>query len=167
MERMSMSLLERISSRSNRILVWIGGIFLIAMIVLTCANIILRLVHKPVSGTYELMGFFGAVVAAFALGYTQIQKGHIAVDVLVQSFSSKVRRGLTGINSLLCFLFSVLCAWQLAKKAGVLWRTGEVTETLQVIYYPFTYAVAFGCALLALVFIADLFKALFEKGSEK
>jgi hypothetical protein len=30
-----------------------------------------------------------------------------------------------------------------------------VTETLRIVYYPFTYAVAFGCFSLALVFLVE------------
>ena len=38
-------------------------------------------------------------------------------------------------------------------------RTGEVTETIRIIYYPFTLAVAFGCLVLSLVLLTDLLKA--------
>lgn len=130
------------------------------MIVLTCANIISRLVWVPIIGTFEMMGFFGAIVTAFALGYTQLKKGHIAVDVLVNTFSERVRNILTLINNFICCLFFVLAAWQLAVKAGTLMETGEVTETLQVIYYPFTYAVAFGCLVLSLTLMTDLLRGI-------
>jgi len=132
----------------------------VAMIVLTCANIISRLVWVPIIGTFEMMGYFGAIVTAFALGYTQLKKGHIAVDVLVNTFSERVRKILTLVNNFICCLFFVLAAWQLAVKAGTLMETGEVTETLQVIYYPFTYAVAFGCLVLSLTLMTDLLKGI-------
>ena len=152
--------LQKISLLANKILVWVGGVVLVAMIALTCGNIILRLVWVPIRGTFELMGFFGALVTAFALGYTQLKRGHIAVDVLVNTFSAGKQRFLRGVNSLICLAFAALCAWQLAVKAGVLQRSGEVTETLRIIYYPFTFLVALGCAVLALVFLVDLFKSL-------
>jgi len=76
-----MELLDKISRVLNEILIWIAGVSLVTMILLTCANIFLRLVWMPVKGTYELMGFFGAIVTAFALGYTQIKRGHIGIDI--------------------------------------------------------------------------------------
>ena len=155
-----MNALEKISLILNRVMIWIGGFFLIAMIMLTCANIFLRLVWVPVKGTYELMGFFGAVATAFALGYTQIKKGHISVDILVLSFSKKTRRMLNVINSLICMAFFAFVSWQIAKYAGVLWSTGEVTQTLRIIYYPFIYAVSAGCGVLALTFLVELFKSI-------
>ncbi|NCO61249.1 TRAP transporter small permease subunit, partial [bacterium] len=75
-----MDLLFGFARWANKALMMVAGCFLVAMIVLACANIFLRLVWLPISGTFELMGYFGAVVTAFALGYTQMSKGHIAVD---------------------------------------------------------------------------------------
>ena len=155
-----MRALEKISRALNRLLVFIGGFFLVSMIVLACANIFSRLVWVPIRGTFELMGYFGAVVTAFALGYTQIHKGHIAVDVLVNTFSKQTRRIIHIINHLIAAGFFGLAAWQISIKATTLLRTGEVTETLRMIYYPFTYAVALGCIVLALVLVTDLLKLL-------
>ena len=162
-----METLDRISELLNRVLTWIGGFFLTGMIVLTCANIIFRMVWIPIRGTFELMGYFGAIITAFALGYTQINRGHIAVDVIVLRFSEKTRRILHSINSLICTVFFALVTWQIAKYATTLWKTGEVTETLRIIYYPFTYGVALGCALLSLVFLTDSLKSVLEKREEK
>ncbi|MEW5725307.1 MAG: TRAP transporter small permease [Thermodesulfobacteriota bacterium] len=159
-----MNFLEKISQSLNRLLVFAGGLVLLGMIGLTCANIFLRLVFAPVPGTFELMGYFGALATAFALGYTQVKKGHIAVDVLVDAFPARVKVLLGLANSLICCLFFILVAWQLGVKARTLWVTGELTETLKIIYYPFTFAVALGCAVLALVLLAEFFKGLFLLG---
>jgi TRAP-type C4-dicarboxylate transport system permease small subunit len=158
-----MELLEKISVFLNRSLSWIGGVFLVGMIVLTCGNIVFRLVWVPIRGTFELMGYFGAIVTAFALGYTQMKRGHIAVDVLVNSFSDKRRKVVDTINYTVCFLFFGVAAWQIAIKATTLMNTGEITETLRIIYYPFTYGVALGCAVLSLVLFTDLIKSFIPK----
>ena len=155
-----MILLEKLNRQLNRTLVFIGGVFLVSMVVLTCANIVFRLTWVPIRGTYELMGFFGALVTAFALGHTQLKKGHIAVDVLINTFPSKTRRILSAVNGFICVFFFGIAAWQIAVKATTLMKTGEITETLRIIYYPFTYAVAFGCIVLVLVLFTDLLTAL-------
>ncbi len=155
-----MLILDRISHYLNLVLMSIAGLFLVAMIVLTCANVFLRLVWIPVSGTFELMGYFGAVVTAFAMGYTQIKKGYIAVDIVVLGFSKKIQKFLNAINAMICTGFFALVTWQICKYAANLRETEEVTETLQIIYYPFTYAVAVGCGALALVFFIAFLKTL-------
>jgi len=158
-----MEFLERVNRVLIRILMIVGGCFLVGMILLTCANIFFRIVWLPVRGTFELMGFFGAIIAAFALGYTQVRRGHIAVDILVNSFSKRTRRILDFLNSLICMLFFGIVSWQIATWATTLWETGEVSETLQIIFYPFVYAVALGFAILTLVLLVDFLKSLFPE----
>lgn len=155
-----MSQLEKITQRLVNLMALVGGVFLVGMVAITCANILTRVVWVPIRGTFELMGYAGAVVAAFALGYTQIKKGHVAVDVLVNKYPAWAKTLVHRINALLCLLFFIIVTWQIIKKANILMRTGEVTETLQIIYYPFTYAVAFGCFVLALVLVVELIRPL-------
>ena len=151
----------------NRMLLIAAGICLIAMIALTSANIVLRLLWVPVRGTYELMGFFGALVTSFALGYTQLQKGHIAVDILINSFPRRTKRILEAINGIAIMVFFSVMAWQISRKAWVLHTTGEVTETLRIIYYPFTYGVALGCGFLAMVFLWELVRVFTTEEGKK
>ncbi len=155
--------LDKVNRVLNQVLMRMACFFLVTMILLTCANILFRLVWVPVRGTFELMGYFGAITTAFALGYTQMKRGHVAVDILVLRFSRKTQRTLNGINHFVCMIFFALVGWQIAEYGTTLWNTGEVTETLRVIYYPFTYCVALGCATLSLVFMTDLLKSVFQK----
>jgi len=158
-----MRVLEKISQILNRTFVLIAGAFMAAMILVTCANIFLRIVWVPIKGTFELMGFFGAVATAFVLGYTQLKKSHISVDILVNRFSPRIRTVFNGINYFVCMVFFAVLGWQISGLAGNLWKTGEVTETLRIVYYPFTYGVALGCFLLALVLLVDFLKLFFTK----
>lgn len=159
--------LDKISNLLNQVLLWMAGFFLVAMILMTGANIVIRIFWMPIRGTYELMGYFGAIVTAFALGYTQAGRGHIAVDILVLRFSQKIRRILNGINYFICMVFFAIVGWRIALYAETLWKTGEVTETLRIIYYPFTYGVSLGCFVLALVLLVDFLKLLLEKKGDK
>jgi len=155
--------LDKVTQALNQALIWFAGCFLVIMILLTCANILLRLVWVPIRGTYELMGYGGGIVTAFALGYTQMKRAHVAVDILVLRFSKRVQSILHGVNDLICMIFFAVVAWQIAKYATTLWKTGEVTETLHIIYYPFTHGVALGCAMLSLVFLTDFLKRVLRK----
>jgi len=158
-----MGVFEKFYRILNQVFIWSAGLCLAAMILMTCANIFLRVVWVPLKGTYELMGYFGAMVTAFALGYTQMKKAHIAVDVLVTLFKPKVQLILQGINSLICTIFFSIAGWQISQYATTLWKTGEVTETLLIAYYPFAYGVAGGCLLLALVMLVEFLKLLFAR----
>jgi len=157
-----MVVLDKISNFLNQALLWVAGLFLLAMIMITGANIVIRLFWVPIRGTFELTGYFGAIVTALALGYTQIKRGHIAVDIVVLRFSENTQRILHAVNHLVCMAFFSIVTWQVFKYASTLRETGEVTETLQIIYYPFTYAVALGCLILAFTFLVDFLKSIIE-----
>ncbi len=156
-----MELLSRINKFLNMALTLTGGVFLVGMILLTCANIFSRQIYVPIPGTFELMGYAGAVVTAFALGYTQFTNGHISVDVLVNMYPRPLKRLVTLINTGVCCGFFCLAAWHVMQKALTLKRVGELSETLRIIYYPFALAVAFGCLILCLALFTDFLKALF------
>ena len=65
-----MALLDKITQWLINVLTLVGGVFLVGMITITCANILSRILWLPIRGTFELMGYAGAIVTAFALGYT-------------------------------------------------------------------------------------------------
>jgi TRAP-type C4-dicarboxylate transport system permease small subunit len=163
-----MDLLMRVNKFLNKLLTLTGGALLVGMILLTCANIFIRQLYIPIRGTFELMGYAGAVVTAFALGYTQFTNGHISVDVLVNTYPKPLKRLASLINNGICCVFFACTAWYVFLKALNLKSVGEVSETLNIIYYPFAYAVAFGCLILALALLTDFFKGLLlKKDGEK
>ena len=143
---------------------WVSAAAVAGMMVLTCMDIILRIFRHPIPGTYEMVGFLGAVFAAFSLGYTSVHRGHIAVDFLVQKLPGRFQSLVDGVNALICTVFFGLLARQCVVYAADLKTFGEVSMTLQMPIYPFVYGIAAGCGLLALVlavrFLKDLAVAL-------
>lgn len=138
----------------------LAGIFLVAMMLLACANMVLRAIWVPVQGTFELMGFMGAVVAAFSLAFAQRQKSHIAVGLLLKRFPPIIRRLADAATSLISCGFFALAGLETYKWATFLVQTGEMSETLRIVYYPFVFAAAAGCLALAFVLLVDTLKTL-------
>jgi len=161
-----MDFLRNISAGLDKVLAFVAGISLAIMITLTVSNIVLRQVWLPIKGTFELLGLFGAVTAAFALAYTQRQNMHIAVTILVDRFPPRVKRLLNIINAILCGGFFGLAAWRITVWSSTLVTSGELTETLQMPFYPFVYATALGCASLAFLFLVELLGYAFGKDKE-
>jgi TRAP-type C4-dicarboxylate transport system permease small subunit len=162
-----MRILEKISNRLNRWFIWVGGASLLTMIGIACANMVMRPLGTPLKGTYELVGFTGALTIAFALGYAQITRAHIAVDILATRYSKRTLRVMNSISSLMGTIFFILVAWQVSTFATTIWKRGETSETLRIIYHPFIYAVALCCLLLAFVLFMDLLKSLSPEKEEK
>ena len=127
------------------------------MMSLTCANILLRQFGFPVRGTFEIMGFLGAVIFALSLGYSHEKKEHLYVSIFFDRFPDVIKKTAQIINSFVCIGFFSLLSWQLFKKAVVLKNVHEVSETLRISYYPFILVFSFGVAVLVLLFIYELF----------
>ncbi len=159
--------LEKISNLLNKWFLWMGGAALLLMIGIACANMLLRPLGAPLKGAYELVGFLGALTIALALGYAQISGSHIAVDVLTTHYSKKMQRMINAISSFLCMIFFVLVSWQTAVFATTIWKRGETSETLRIIYHPFVYLVSICCGLLALVLLVDFLKSFATEEREK
>lgn len=162
-----MGVFEKISNLLNKWFIWVGGMALLIMIGIACANMIMRPLGAPLKGAYELVGFLGALTVAFAMGYTQITRSHIAVDILSTRYSKRTQQIMNSLSSFLCMIFFILVAWQVAVFATTIWKRGETSETLRIIYHPFVYLVAICCGLLALVLFIDFLKSLAPEKGEK
>ncbi len=152
--------LDKLSDIVAKVLTALAGIILVAMMFLACANMVFRAVWVPVQGTFELMGYMGAVVAAFSLAFAQRQKSHIAVGILLKRFPTTIRRLADAGTSLISCVFFALAGIETWKWAAFLVQTGEVSETLQIIYHPFVFATSAGCLALAFVLFVDMLKTL-------
>jgi len=157
----ALALLDTLCASLSRVLLALGGLFLVAMVALACANMFMRgALNAPIRGTYEMMGFLGALVCALALAPTQIQKGHIALTMFQGLLPRRVEQLVDALSHLACGLFFLLAAWRTALFGFSLIEFGELSEDLHIIYHPFVFAVALGCAVLALTLARDLLHAL-------
>lgn len=139
--------------RLQKLFIAAGGVALVSMMLLTIADIIARSFFTPIVGTVELLGLMGAVAASFALGYTQIHDGHLAIDILVERLM--MRRTTRRFNSVLFSLFFFAVGVYLLYTSWILCRTGELSETLQIIFYPFVIATAVGFFSLCAALVMD------------
>jgi len=140
----------------SRILNWVAGWSLVGMMGLTCADIALRLFRHPILGTYEVAGFLGAVVASFAMAQTTIERGHVAVQVVVTRFSPRVQEVIYLITHLLSLLLFALLAWECIRYGNDLRTSGEVSMTLQLPFFPVLYGIALSAAIVCLVLLVDI-----------
>lgn len=153
-----MQLLSRISgwvSQAANGLNFVSCAAVVIMMLLTCGDVILRLLRHPIPGTYELVGYLGAIVVAFSLAYTSVEKGHISVELLVERFPRRLRGLVEGIGTLAGAVFFAIVSWQCLIYGKDLKASGEVSLTLEVPIYPFAYGIALGCAALTVVLIFE------------
>ncbi|HOE62312.1 MAG TPA: TRAP transporter small permease [Candidatus Sumerlaeota bacterium] len=161
-----MNALEKLNRILTGVLAIFAGVSVIALMLLAAGNVIMRLFGFPYSGTYEMVGFLGAIVAAFALGYTQVKKEHVMVDLFSRKYPPLLKRFVDAASYLLVMAFSSLAAYAIFESGRVLKRKEEVSETLKIIYYPFVYAVALGFAVMAISLLIDFLGTIFRGEGE-
>jgi TRAP-type C4-dicarboxylate transport system permease small subunit len=138
---------------------YVASISVMIMMLLTSADVLLRLFGHPIPGTYELIGFLGAILISFSMAYTSIEKSHIAVEIFVERLPRRVQYALEGIVSLIsCVLFGII-TWQCQIYALDLKQSGEISMTLGIPVYPFVAGIAIGCGLLCIVLLFDFIKS--------
>lgn len=161
-----MRYLELLTNILNKILMILGGIAVLALMTLATGNVVLRVFHLPFRGAYEIVAFLGAIVIAFALGYTQRRKDHIIVEILTERFPKKLQKGVDTFAYLVITLFFAIVSWQIFVWGMKIYVSHEVSETLKVIYHPFVFAVALAFAVVSLTAFVDFLKNIFAPGEE-
>jgi len=125
---------------------------------LTIADVVLRLLGRPIVGTYELVAQGGAIAIGLSLPLTSWVRGHIYVDSFVARLPRTPRAILNIVTRLLVLALFLLLGWNLIKYALDLRSAGEVTPTLRVPFFPVALGVGVSCLIECLVMVADIVK---------
>jgi len=139
----------------------VGLAILLLMMFLTVGDVVGRyFFNAPISGTFELTNFMLALVVFFSIGYTQLRRGHISIDVVVSRFSPRAQAVIDSITYLFSLGLFSLVTWQSAVYASRLFEGHNVSGVLSLPVYPFVITVAFGSLLFCLVLLVDLLSSL-------
>ena len=142
----------------SRFLNIIAGISLTFLMLLTITDVILRGFKSPVPGTFEMVAFAGAVVIGFSVPLTSWLRGHIFVDFFILKFSQKGRDIFNIATRCVVIMLFFLIGWNLIKFGIDLQKSGEVSLTLQMPFYPVAYGVGVCCFVQCLVLVCDIVK---------
>ena len=138
-----------------KILRVIGGFCLASMMALTCVDVVLRACGRPIFGSIDVVQFLAVIVLAAAMPYTQTQRGHVGVSLLVEKLGTRGQAIVDMITHLVSLIIFFIVSWQMWLYASELWEKGEVSMTIEIPKYPFLYVVA-GCfGILCLTLLVD------------
>jgi TRAP-type C4-dicarboxylate transport system permease small subunit len=139
---------------------------LLAIMLLTCLDVSMRYFFgRPIAGTYDLVSLLGAVLASFAMPFTMLQKGHVAVEILVQSLSRGKQLIIETVTHILGILLFLVLVWQSIALARDMKAAGEVTPTLLVPFYPILYCMAICFLALCLAILVNLLNIWVKRAS--
>jgi len=138
-----------------------GAAVLFIMMLLTTGDVIGRyLFNSPIMGTFELTEFLMVCLVFCSLAYTQSQRGHVAVDILVSRFPKFVQDVFKIINYLMTLLVLILITWMSIERGFEVKAGHDCSGTLLIPVYPFVFAVAVGSAAMGLEIVVSLIKTI-------
>ena len=140
---------------ASRKLNYISGVALTLMMCLVFFNVVFRLVWRPILGTYEFTALLASVTIAFALAHCAAQKGHVAISLFTDRLPKRVQGICEAVVGAIGTILFLTLSWQSVIYAGVIRRSGEVSFTTEVPFWPFILGIAFGFLMLAIVNFID------------
>lgn len=130
---------------------------LFAMILLTCLDVSMRyFFSRPITGTYDLVSLMGAVIAAFAMPYTMLEKAHVSVEILIKALSNRKQLVIETATHAAGIILFLILVWQCIVLALDMKAAGEVTPTLLLPFYPIVYCMAACFFVLSLAILVNL-----------
>ena len=145
---------------TSSVLAVAAGSSLTFLMLLTMADVVLRILGRPIVGTYELVAVSGALVVGLSLPLTSWVRGHIYVDSFVSRLPRWARAAMNITTRVMVLALFFLIGWNLVRYGIDLRRAGEVTPTLRVPFYPVVFGVGGSCLFQCLVLVADIVKIL-------
>ncbi len=146
--------IKNVLQKTTRVLCYLGMLLLIPMMLLTSAEVVSRGVFSlPIPGTVELSSFLLAVFILLGIAYTQQQKGHVRVTILVSRLPEKVGAAFDLFTNLLCLFIVSIIVWQ---GWVVAFEEKAITDMLRIPDLPFRLLVCVAGISLWLEMFIDL-----------
>lgn len=134
-----------------------GGYILLCMMLLTTCDVIGRYIfNAPITGAYEITEVMMVTVIFLFIGYTQAEKAHISIDLVVRLLPKKLRMTIDLITHLLSLFIIILIAWMNILRCLELMRRNEVTAILYIPVAPFVLILAIGCLVYSIELIKNI-----------
>jgi TRAP-type C4-dicarboxylate transport system permease small subunit len=142
---------------------WIGVVGIIIMVVVTCADVLgAKLFLAPVPGSTEIISLIQVAAITFAVAATQRHRGHISVEMFVDTLPPRVRSLTKALTSFLGAIVFVLLIYESILLGNEYLKAGQVTATIQIPFYPFAYAFSLALLPIAIMLIVDCVQAVKE-----
>lgn len=134
-----------------------AGVVIVMAMLLVVANVIMRKIFKsPILGTPEFTGFFSVLVISLGLAYCLLVNAHIAVDFIVEKFSSRKQGIIDTVIGIVTFLFSCVFTWQIFEHASKVMNAGQLSPTTKFPFYIFIFIMGVCFLVFCLVYLIKI-----------
>lgn len=145
-----------------RLMAALAAAGILAMIVATCIDIVMRQLGQPMLGVVDIVQLTACVSGICALPYTTAVKGHVAVEFFFQRLPVAWRPWLDGLARLLIAVMFAFLAWRSWLYGNYMQEHDIGTMTLQLPMHWVMRLMSFSFAVTVLV----KFQHLLHPGKE-
>ena len=142
------------------IALWFGGIFLLALTLVTVIDGTMRTVFTaPILGGRDIAQFYLIFVVAASIAYSGRSGGQVVVE-LFGAAGDKITRWTDIAMKLIGFVMLLVLSWHLSVSGLEALEFGEASGTLQISYGPFMHISAIGILLYAIVLLVEIIQLM-------
>ncbi len=138
----------------------IAGVVLVVLVLVTLADVILRNFGYPITGSMEIIQYGGAIVFGFSVPFATFLKAQVQVDLITEKLKPGPQRIVSIVTRIIGILLFLFIAYNFFLYGGDVRRTGEVSSSFKIPYYPIVYALAFSFLLQSLTIVYDLIEVV-------
>ncbi len=142
-----------------RVVLWVAELALGLAALAVIVNVFGRYVFKiPLKGTVEIVQLLLVIIAYFSIAYTEVRKGHVTMNEVVDHFPRRIRRTLMRVMYFGAAAFMLIMGWRswilaMQHTEPVL----RVTDVLHLPIAPVVFVMAIGMVLFGLELLLNGF----------
>jgi TRAP-type C4-dicarboxylate transport system permease small subunit len=143
----------------------VGAFTLGAMMLVTVIDVSGRyFFSKPLDGSVELVGILLVIAGSWGLGFCQLLKGHVRINLLTDFFPERIQNIIMLLAYAIAISMTSVITWKTLQRTYLYYHKtlGATTERLSMPYWPFMLALAIGMGWICFIFIIDFIKTLRE-----
>lgn len=154
-------MLAKLTSKITNLLISIAAAVLAIMMFLTAFDVALRyLLNSPMPGALELTEYMMAILIPFCILYCESQKGHVAVELIMDRFPKRFKRGVGLVTSTISVIFVLIIAWQTLLQVREVYTSNVTSAVLKIPGWPFVLCVAIGIGVFSLILFQHLLEII-------
>lgn len=153
--------LAKLTDSTSMVFNWVACVAMVAMLLLAAVDLVgIKVFKWNFAGAFEIIGLLGLILVAFAIPHTQVEKGHIAIDILTNLLPKRAQAFFDVFISLLILVLFAPMTWQMYIYGLRLQAQGAVSATQRLPLEPLAYASAVCFLLMCLVLIVQIVRAV-------
>ncbi len=151
-----------VSALAN-IMTWIAAVIIVGMMMLTCADVVLRYFGYPIRGAYDITCVLGSVIFALPIAFSFMKGYQVAVESLFRRAPRPVRLTVDSVICLFSMSITAMIAWRAVYLGRDLYLKERVTDTIPIPLWPFVFIMVLGFSVYCLVLLSEHLKKLRQR----